>query len=308
SSAPIIVVQPTNVFISIGAAATFTISAIGNLPLAYQWRSNGFNLADSGNFSGSSSSALTIRAAREGNNRTYSVLVSNAVGSALSTGAVLTVSPVSAPGTRLATLYSFAGNNNGGTPNGLVVATNGILYGTTQFGGAANCGTVFSISTNGAVTAPLVSFSGINGLSPRAALIQGADGYFYGTTPSGGTNFLGNVFRMSSSGTLTNLYSFSGNFDGSNPYAPLLQASNGNFYGFATSGGTNGYGTVFRINSNGTFTALYSFNNGIDDSGPTAGLIQGSDGYFYGVNSGGGFSRMGRVYRLRMPVRPTDFS
>jgi uncharacterized repeat protein (TIGR03803 family) len=164
---------------------------------------------------------------------------------------------------------------------------------------------VFSINTNGAVTAPLVSFSPIDGFSPRAALVQGTDGYFYGTTPFGGDYFSGNVFRMSSSGALTNLYSFSQNFDGANPYAPLLQAKDGNLYGCTTLGGTNNYGTVFRINSNGAFTALFSFTTA--GSAPTAGLIQGSDGRIYGVTSGGGSLQKGNVFRLAPNGQPTDF-
>jgi uncharacterized repeat protein (TIGR03803 family) len=306
ASPPIIVSQPTNQNISPAGTAIFSVNAIGNQPLSYQWRSNGFDLADGGNVSGSTSSALTILSATEGNNATYSVLVTNALGSTTSTGAVLTVIPASAAGTRLATLFSFSGNNDGGTPNALALGTNGLLYGTTQLGGALHQGTVFSVGTNGAVTAPLVSFAGTNGSLPRAGLAQGADGNLYGTTQVGGTNSAGNVFRMSLTGVLSNLYSFSDPVDGSNPYAPLVQANDGNLYGFTTSGGSNSYGNTFRINPNGTLTPLYSFTNGSDGTGPVSALIQASDGNLYGVTAGGGSAKKGSVFRLAADGRPIN--
>src|SRR5262249_48076835 len=121
----------------------------------------------------------------------------------------------------------------------------------------------------------------------------------------GGDYFSGNVFRMTSSGDLTNLYSFSQNSDGANPYAPLLQAKDGNLYGCTTLAGTNNWGTVFRINTNGAFTALFSFTTG--NSAPTAGLIQGSDGRIYGVTSAGGAPGRGNVFRLAPNGQPTEF-
>ena len=305
SSPPLIVTQPTNVTVSPGAMAIFTVNALGNQPLSYQWRSNGFSLTDSGNVSGSSSSTLTILSATERNNAAYSVLVSNALGSLASTNAVLTVIPASAPGTRLTTLYSFTGTNDGGTPNALVVGSNGVLYGTTQLGGAFQRGSVFSINTNLSVTAPLASFTGAEGSFPRAGLVQAIDGQFYGTASSG-TNSTGNVFRMTSNGTLSSLYSFTGDIDGANPFAPLVQANDGNLYGFTTTAGSNGYGNVFRINPNGAFAPLYSFTNGSDGSAPTAGLIQASDGNLYGVTPSGGSAKKGNIFRLAADGRPVN--
>ena len=62
-----------------------------------------------------------------------------------------------------------------------------------------------------------------------------------------------------------------------------MQGSDGNFYGTTSSSGTNGYGTVFKISANGALTSLYSFTGGNDGANPYAGLVQGSDGYFYGT-------------------------
>src|SRR5262249_29906687 len=155
------------------------------------------------------------------------------------------------------------GPKDGGGPNALTLGTNGILYGTTQVRGRYFAGTVFTVGTNGVVTAPFVTFTATNGSHP-SSLTLGADGNFYATTQSGGTNSAGGVssggtvFRLSTDGTLEDLYSFTGGIDGANPYAPLAQASDGSFYGATTEAG-NGYGTLFSISAVGEFNALYSF-------------------------------------------------
>ena len=105
-------------------------------------------------------------------------------------------------------------------------ASNGILYGTTQFGRSnsfSGPGTAFGLTTNGFLTT-LVSFAITNGSLPQAALAQGSDGNLYGTTKYGGTNLVGNVFQLTPDGGLTNLYSFEGGADGIYPVAPLLPA------------------------------------------------------------------------------------
>ena len=124
----------------------------------------------------------------------------------------------------------------------------------------------------------------LSGPVPTAVgLIQGRDGNFYVTTSeySSSPCHCGAVFRITPSGSLTNLYSFRGGNDGSVPTAPLVQGSDGYFYGTTTRGGTNaeggGYGTVFRITPNGTMTNLYSFHGG-DGAFPDAGLAEGNDG------------------------------
>jgi uncharacterized repeat protein (TIGR03803 family) len=137
----------------------------------------------------------------------------------------------------------------------------------------------------------LHSFSGSpEGSAPTTAtLVQGTDGSFYGTTDGGGVDDLGTVFKITASGTLTTLHSFSGS-DGSYPQAGLVQGSDGNFYGTTYGGGSAGDGTIFRITSDGTLTTLYSFVESVSGVGqwPTAGLVQGSDGNFYGTTGWGG--------------------
>jgi uncharacterized repeat protein (TIGR03803 family) len=187
-----------------------------------------------------------------------------------------------------------------------VQGSDGNFYGTTGGGGKLYGGTVFRISPSGIYTSlySFVSFSN-DGVGPSAGLVQGSDGNFYGTTAAGGTSTncnggCGTVFRISPSGSETNLYSFVGYpSDGANPYAGLVQGSDGNFYGTTLAGGgtTNfnsytgvyGDGILFRISPSGTYTNLHSFvGSPSDGNNPRAGLVQGSDGNFYGTTIGGG--------------------
>jgi uncharacterized repeat protein (TIGR03803 family) len=297
SSPPIIVLQPTNQTLAPGATAVFTVTAAGNLPLSCQWRKNDTNLADGGNISGAATASLSLSTVTEANNGIYSVIVSNALGSATSTGAVLTVIPPSTAGTRLATLHWFDGGSDGGTPNGLISSTNGLLYGTAQLGGATVHGTVFEMTTNGVLTT-LASFRGTNGSRPMAALTQGADGNFYGTTRYGGTNVAGNVFKMSPVGVIENLYSFTGESDGAYPYTALVQDADASLIGAAENIWAVNSGTLFRITPGGAFTNLYSFTGGLDGGMPTGALLRTADGTLYGMTSTGGVGTNGSVFRL----------
>jgi uncharacterized repeat protein (TIGR03803 family) len=206
---------------------------------------------------------------------------------------------VAPPAPTFKTLHSFDGTD-GNSPVALVQATNGNFYGTTTYAGANNEGTVFKITPSGTLTT-LYSFcvqtNCTDGSNPNAALVQGSNGNFYGTTYRGGANSVGTVFKITPSGTLTTLHSFNDNgSDGYFPYAALVQGSNGNFYGTTYNGGANyscqnGCGTVFKITPSGTLTILHSFD-GTDGSNPfLGGLVEGTDGNFYGTTSkGGGYS------------------
>ena len=208
-----------------------------------------------------------------------------------------TVFKVSTQG-RLTTLHSFTGGNDGAVPQAtLVPGSDGSLYGTTTAGGTQNGGTVFRVDSSGVLTT-LYSFTGGNdGLIPAAALVQGGDGNFYGTTLGGGTNRQGTVFRISPQGTLTGLYSFSGGDDGASPLAGVTPGNDGSFYGTTENGGVNHNGSVFRITPNGNLTTLYSFTAS-DGASPSAALVQGSDGSFYGTTQTGGTNGDGTVFRI----------
>jgi uncharacterized repeat protein (TIGR03803 family) len=208
-------------------------------------------------------------------------------------------------GVVLATLHSFHVFANGAYPYaGLVQGSDGNFYGTTYNGGMGGYGTVFKISINGVLTS-LYSFTGGNdGANPRAGLLQGGDGNLYGTTSGGGaygssSGGYGTVFKISTNGALTSLYSFTRGTDGAYPDAGLAQGNDGNLYGTTTGGGgTNHAGTVFKIGTNGALTSLYSLTGGNDGGSPYGGLVQGSDGSFYGTTSGGGQGGAGTVFRL----------
>jgi uncharacterized repeat protein (TIGR03803 family) len=219
-------------------------------------------------------------------------------GGANSEGTVFKITP----GGTLTTLYSFCSQSNctdGGRPTaGLVQATNEDLYGTTSNGGANNGGTVFRITPSGTLTTAYTfcSLSGCtDGANPTAGLVQATNGDLYGTTPGGGNIGGGTVFKMTPTGTLTTLYSFScsgsGCAGGSGPDAGLIQGSDGNFYGTTEWGGANGYGTVFQITPRGALTTLHDFcpqTGCADGANPRAGLVQATDGDFYGTTSVGG--------------------
>ena len=141
-----------------GQTVTFTVAAVGNQPLSYLWQRNGTNLSDGGNISGSATSSLTLHSASLADAGTYSVVVGNADGVAASSGAVLTVTAITAPGTTLTTLYSFTGGNDGGNPNGLLRVANGSFYGTTQNGGTNLAGTVFQMTRGRRGHGPLLVY------------------------------------------------------------------------------------------------------------------------------------------------------
>jgi len=141
----------------------------------------------------------------------------------------------------------------------------------------------------------------LDGANPQAALALGGGGCFYGTTGSGGTNGVGTVFKISTQGAMTSLWSFSDVTDGAIPVSSLVPGNenDGSFYGTTWSGGNHGFGTVFKISTNGEFTCLYSFTGTNDGASPRAALVQGRDGYFYGTTSGGGrTNNLGTVFKI----------
>jgi uncharacterized repeat protein (TIGR03803 family) len=206
-----------------------------------------------------------------------------------------TVFKITAQG-RLTTLYSFTSGAGGIFPSAPPIQSiGGDFYGTTS-GAEGNYGSVYKITPSGTFTL-LHTFTSIDGANPYAPLLQGTDGALYGTTFSGGTHGLGTIFRMNPSGRFGVLF----NFDfahGANPYAPLIQASDGELYGVAAGGGSEGGGVVFRMTSSGTLTVLYNFTGGGDGKNEVGGLVQATDGNFYGTNNLGGASSGGVLFRI----------
>jgi uncharacterized repeat protein (TIGR03803 family) len=193
------------------------------------------------------------------------------------------------------TVLHYFNGSDGNVPSGLVEGSDKNFYGTTAFGGGSclqGCGTIFKMTAAGVVTR-LHSFNESDGFLPTG-LVQGTDGSLYGTTHEGGKYALniaceefgtagcGTVFKITTGGAFTLLHSFDVRADGAEPYVPVVQASDGTFYGTTFVGkGWYSNGTVFSITPTGVFTTVYNFM-GIATY-QTVGLFPASDGNLYGT-------------------------
>lgn len=212
-------------------------------------------------------------------------------------------------GKTFTTLYSFTGGNGQGNfpEAGLLQGSDGAFYGTTQGeSDAPNNGTVFRLTADGKTFKVLHTFSGTDNYAfPEATVIQGSDGNLYGTTLGGGTRSSGSVFRLSTSGTaFATLHSFTGGSgDGANPYGAMVQGSDGAFYGTTNAGGTGGYGSVYRLSSDGTtLTTIHSFTGPTGDGlHPQSTLTKDSGGNLYGTTAGGSGGNSGTIFKLSFP-------
>ena len=205
-------------------------------------------------------------------------------------GIIFEISPTGA----YKVVHVFTGNpDDGANPTaGLILASDGNFYGTTESGGASGFGTVFKMTPAGAVTI-LHSFSNrdSNGELPMGALVEASDGNLYGTCYAGGANGVGTAFRISKSGSLQKIYDFTtvaGNV-GYSPRAGLIEASDGNLYGTASEGGAVGQGTIYQLTLSGSATQVASFDPPVTGSSPLDAVLQGSDGRLYVTlqNNGG---------------------
>ena len=201
---------------------------------------------------------------------------------------------------QLLTIHSFNGSDGGNPSSELVQGSDGLFYGTTAQGGPNGLGTVYKITSGGVLTT-LGSFDGSNGRNPYAGLVEDANnhGTFYGVTLGDQGTILGTAFNVTSTpGGLALLANFSSaNNGGLFPWATLIEASDGTFYGTAYQGGLNTAGTVFQLTTGGTLTTVVKFN-GSNGGSSHAGMIRGIDGNFYGTTSGGGANGFGTVFRL----------
>ncbi|HXM41986.1 MAG TPA: choice-of-anchor tandem repeat GloVer-containing protein [Bryobacteraceae bacterium] len=193
-------------------------------------------------------------------------------------------------------LYNFTGGADGGHPMaGVILDSVGNLYGTTNLGGAADAGAVYTLGTAGSETVLYGFPAGPDGTSPYAGVIDSA-GNLYGATYYGGAYGKGIVYKLDANAHETVLYTFTGGSDGGNP-AGVIRDSAGNLYGTTWSGGLNGDGTVYKIDTSGQQTVLHSFG-GFDGASPDAGVILDSAGNLYGATPTGGTGFAGTVYML----------
>lgn len=242
---------------------------------------------------------------------------------------------LAADGSKIETLYQMKIEDGFSPFGGLLLASDGKLYGTTNLGAGNQvntAGTVFRIATDGtnfSVLHRFQSYTNFNvngnpinsdGSNPEAELVEGSDGYLYGVARAGGPNGNGTVFKLSKDGTsFTVLHAFGAttsaatvtpvtNADGIGPLAPLVQGADNYFYGTVSRGGVNGNGALFRIRFDGTgFELLRTFpalvagstttpDTNVDGAVPLAGLTDGQDGRLYGVASGGGSNGVGTIF------------
>ena len=194
-------------------------------------------------------------------------------------------------------LHAFDGAPDGAQPQrGLLLDSQGNLYGTTFEGGTGvcdihpTCGTVFRIDAEGNETI-VHNFSGYptDGANPDSNLISDSAGNLYGTTSFGGTHDWGTIFKINPHGKEKVLYNFAGysKQDGASPSGPLIRDAAGNLYGTTWSGGVVGDGTIFKLDRSGKETVLHSFSYS-DGAFPYSGLVLDSAGNLYGTTSGGG--------------------
>lgn len=198
----------------------------------------------------------------------------------------------------LTVLHNFSYTDGGNPYAPPIQGTDGSYYGTTAQGGSGS-GTIYKITSSGGFT-PLYSFDYPHGYFPVAPLVQGTDGSFYGTATAGGTFGDGTVFKITPAGSLTLLYGFDFTH-GAGPYAPLVQGSDGNFYGTTSGGGSLDGGVAFKLTPAKILTVLHNFDatpGATDGKFAYAGLLQATDGNFYGATTGGGTQGQGTIYKL----------
>ena len=204
--------------------------------------------------------------------------------------------------------FTSLGSLPGQSSAPLLQATNGNFYGTTQNGGNSNDGSIFKMTRNGVMTV-VHSFGGRSS-QPVGPVIQGSDGNFYGTTAYGGSDsclayLCGTVFKLTPQRTFTVLHNFGDVVnDGRTPYAGLLQATDGNFYGVTVTGGTMGYGVIFQITPTGAYSILYNFDGTHGASPHESTPTQHTNGKIYGLTESGGTYNQGVVYCFDMGLAP----
>jgi uncharacterized repeat protein (TIGR03803 family) len=302
SSKPVFVLQPTNLSVLPGAPASLSVTVVGDTPYHYQWLFNGTNLvASSTKYTGGVTNAtLTIVNVMPTNAGSYTVIVTNTLGSITSSVAALSITPVTAPGFGLIANASFTGGTSVENPYSGLVYFSGSYYGTSFNGGSSGGGCTYLVTPAGAVTRRHSFTGSTDGAFPVAALCLGKDNNLYGVSYEYGTYSDGSLWKeLPSSTTITALVQFNGD-NGSEPVSGVMQAADYNLYGACNVGGTYGYGTIFRCATNAAaVTNLISFN-GTDGAYPSPILVQGTDGYLYGTAENGGIyaSGAGTIFRI----------
>jgi len=210
---------------------------------------------------------------------------------------------------KLTTLHNFS-YSEGADPLGAPVFFQGNLYGATQSGGASQHGAIYKIDF------PSLTFSTIHNFCSQPNCTDGdvvsgqltpTKYQLWGATTYGGSKGFGTVFRVSSTGAFTTVHNFKSS-DGAGPIGTLLLASDGNLYGTTYAQGVHGNGSIYEVRTSGTFTKLYDFcaqDYCTDGAVPFAGLIEDSEGSFYGTTFAGGNAGLGTIFQFSAGVVTT---
>jgi uncharacterized repeat protein (TIGR03803 family) len=196
-------------------------------------------------------------------------------------------------------LTTFPGTVDGSNPSsGVVSDSAGNLYGSAPLGGASGWGTVYKLTPAGVETTLYTFSGGTDGAEPLGGVVRDSAGNLYGTTYGGGAHGYGAVYKLDTAGIQTVLYSFTDGPDGGYPYAGVILDSVDNLYGTTVYGGATNQGVVFKVDTAGTETTLYSFKGGLDGSNCYSGLLRDSAGNLYGTTENGGTAGVGVVFKV----------
>ncbi len=211
-------------------------------------------------------------------------------------------------------IHQFSGGAGGSYPlGGVVLASDGLLYGTTQSGGANSQGSIFKLNpaSNTFATIYNISAGASDGRYPYGNLLESSPGVFLGTCLEGGTSGTGTVFKVTSDGVFTRLKSLQPTQNGGFPKTGLGKSDDGKFYGVTEFGGINGFGTIYTITEDGTFTKVHDIDYIADGANPTAALVSDGNGGMIGAMPTGGANNYGTLYQLtagNVVVKLHDFS
>ena len=276
---------------------TYTGGAVDK-GVVYRVNKNGTGFTKLVNFTGSTTGSFPEAGVIEGSDG--ALYGTTAWGGSADRGAVYKVNK---DGTGFRKLVDFTGGVMGWYPHaGVIEGSDGALYGTTFWGGPSSQGVVYKVSKDGTGFTTLAGFMGsATGDLPYAGVIEGSDGTLYGTTSSGNVAELGVVYKVDKDGTgFTKLVDFTGSATGSEPYAGVIEGSDGALYGTTRRGGSSNVGVVYKVDKDGTgFTKLADFAWGsATGSRPMAGVIEGPDGALYGTTNEGGSAGLGVLYKV----------
>jgi len=190
-------------------------------------------------------------------------------------------------------LHSFTGLSDGGLPRGVTVDSVGNIYGTTFYGGIGNpgAGVVFKIDATGAFSVLHAFQASTDGGFPAAGVTLDAAGNLYGTASEYGPGSGGTVYELDAAGNFSVLYAFTGGPYVGGPYAAVVRDGGGNLYGTISGpasgcpGTAGACGIVYKIDTLGNETALYTFTGGADGANP-AGVVLDGSGHLYGTAVG----------------------